>query len=70
MIVTDWIHAIAGFLILLGLTLGYDCGGNPLFLHKYFLFLPLFVGLNLFQFAFSVLSHGHHPEKAGCARDT
>jgi hypothetical protein len=53
MIVTDWIHSIAGFFIILGLILGFDCTGNPLFIHHYFLFLPLFVGLNLFQFGFS-----------------
>lgn len=54
MIVTDWIHTIAGFLIVLGLTLGYDCsGGNPLFVHHYFLFLPFFVGFNLFHFGFT-----------------
>ncbi|MCW5198840.1 DUF2892 domain-containing protein [Desulfobulbus sp. F4] len=53
MIVTDWIHSIAGFFILIGLALGVDCGHNPLFVHKYFLFLPLFVSLNLLQFGFS-----------------
>jgi len=54
MIVTDWIHSIAGFFIILGLSFGFDCnGGNPLFIHHYFLFLPLFVGFNLFQFGFS-----------------
>ena len=53
MIVTDWIHAIAGFFIIVGLTLGFDCGSNPLFVHPYFLLLPLFVGLNLLQFGFS-----------------
>jgi hypothetical protein len=54
MIITDLIHSIAGFFIILGLSLGFDCGGgNPLFVHHYFLFLPLFVGFNLFQFGFS-----------------
>lgn len=53
MIITDWIHSIAGLFIILGLSLGVDCGHNPLFAHQYFLFLPLFVGLNLFQFGFS-----------------
>ncbi len=54
MIVTDWVHSIAGFFVVLGLTLGYDCnGGNSLFVHHYFLFLSLFVGLNLFQSGFS-----------------
>lgn len=46
MIVTDWIHSIAGFFIILGLILA-------VFINHYFLFLPLFVGLNLFQFGFS-----------------
>jgi hypothetical protein len=55
MIVTDWIHSIAGFFIVLGLSLGVDCGSNPLFVHRYFLLLPLFVGLNLFQFGLSKL---------------
>ena len=50
MIITDWIHTIAGFFILLSMALGIDCGHNPLFVHKYWLFLTAFVGLNLFQF--------------------
>ncbi len=53
MVVNDWIHTIAGFFIVLSLALGVDCGFNPLFVHKYFLFFTLFVGLNLFQFGFS-----------------
>lgn len=53
MIVTDWIHSIAGSLIIIGLAFGFDCGGNQLFVHQYWLFLPLFVGLNLFQFGFT-----------------
>jgi hypothetical protein len=54
MIVTDWIHSIAGFFIIVGLALGFDCGGsNSIFVHSYFLFLPLFVGLNLLQFGFT-----------------
>ncbi len=53
MVVTDWIHVIAGFFIVASLALGVDCGGNPLFVHKYFLFFTLFVGLNLFQFGFT-----------------
>lgn len=53
MIVTDWIHTIAGFFIILTLALGVDCGPNPLFMHKYWLFGTLFVGLNLFQFGFT-----------------
>ena len=50
MIITDWIHAIAGFFILLSLSLGVDCAGNPLFVSRYWLFFTAFVGVNLFQF--------------------
>lgn len=53
MIITDWIHTIAGFFIILTLALGIDCGPNPLFMHKYWLFGTLFVGINLFQFGFT-----------------
>ncbi len=53
MVINDWIHVIAGFFIVLSLALGVDCGHNPLFIHKYFLFFTLFVGLNLFQFGFT-----------------
>ncbi|HID69242.1 MAG TPA: DUF2892 domain-containing protein [Desulfobacterales bacterium] len=50
MIVTDWIHTIAGFFILFSMALGVDYGNNPFFVHKYWLFFTAFVGLNLFQF--------------------
>lgn len=50
MVINDWIHSIAGFFIMLSLALGTDCGFNPLFVHKYFLFFTFFVGANLFQF--------------------
>ncbi len=53
MIITDWVHTIAGFFILLSMALGVDCGSNPLFVHKYFLFVTAFVGLNLFQYGFT-----------------
>ncbi|XCN72706.1 MAG: DUF2892 domain-containing protein [Candidatus Electrothrix aestuarii] len=53
MIVIDWIHSIAGFLVIMGLVLGFDCGGNPFFVHPYFLLLSLLVGLNLFQSGFT-----------------
>ncbi len=55
MIINDWIHTIAGFFILLSLSLGVDFEGNPLFMHKYWLFFTLFVGLNLFQSGFTKL---------------
>ncbi len=53
MIITDWVHTIAGFFIVLSMALGVDCGPNPLFVHKYFLFGTLFVGVNLFQYGFT-----------------
>jgi len=53
MVVNDWIHTLAGFFIMLSLALGVDCGHNPFFVHKYFLFFTLFVGANLFQFGFT-----------------
>jgi hypothetical protein len=51
MIVTDWIHAIAGFFILLSLALGVEA--SPLFMSKYWLWFTAFVGANLLQFGFS-----------------
>ena len=51
MIITDWIHVMAGSFILLSLSLGIEA--SPIFLSKYWLFFTAFVGLNLFQFGFS-----------------
>jgi hypothetical protein len=51
MIVSDWIHVMAGSFILISLSLGIE--GSPVFHSKYWLFLTTFVGLNLFQFGFS-----------------
>lgn len=51
MIITDWIHVIAGFFILLSLSLGIEA--SPIFHSSYWLFFTAFVGLNLFQFGFS-----------------
>ncbi|OEU50677.1 MAG: sulfurtransferase [Desulfobulbaceae bacterium S5133MH15] len=51
MVITDWVHTIAGFFILLSLSLGVEA--SPLFHSKYWLFFTAFVGLNLFQFGFS-----------------
>jgi hypothetical protein len=51
MIITDWIHSIAGFFILLSLSLGVEA--SPIFHSSYWLFFTAFVGLNLFQFGFS-----------------
>jgi len=53
MIITDWIHTLAGCFILLSLALGVDCAGNPLFLSRYWLLFTAFVGLNLLQFGFT-----------------
>lgn len=51
MVVTDWIHAIAGTFILLSLLLGVEV--SPLFHSKYWLIFTAFVGINLLQFGFS-----------------
>lgn len=51
MIVSDWIHVLAGSFILISLSLGIEA--SPVFHSKYWLFLTAFVGLNLFQFGFS-----------------
>jgi hypothetical protein len=48
MIITDWIHTIAGFFILLSLSLGVEV--SPIFHSSYWLFFTAFVGANLFQF--------------------
>lgn len=51
MIITDWIHTIAGFFILFSLSLGVEA--SPIFHSSYWLLFTAFVGLNLFQFGFS-----------------
>ena len=51
MIVTDWIHTLAGLFVLFSLALGVEA--SPLYHSKYWLFFTAFVGLNLFQFGFS-----------------
>lgn len=48
MIITDWIHAIAGTFILISLLLGAPA--SPLFHSTYWLFFTAFVGANLLQF--------------------
>ncbi len=48
MIVTDWIHTIAGFFIITSLILGAEA--SPAFHSKYWLLLTALVGVNLFQF--------------------
>ena len=51
MIISDWIHVLAGFFILISLALGVEA--SPIFHSKYWLLFTAFVGLNLFQFGFS-----------------
>lgn len=53
MIVTDWIHVIAGSFILISLALGGDIAANPLFVSRYWLLFTAFVGFNLFQYGIS-----------------
>ncbi len=48
MIVTDWVHAIAGSMILLSLAFGVPV--SPVFHSSYWLFLTAFVGANLLQY--------------------
>ena len=48
MIITDWIHTIAGSFIIISLLLGVEV--SPLFHSSYWLLLTAFVGLNLFQY--------------------
>jgi len=45
------VRIVAGFFILLSLTLGVSV--SPLFVSEYFLFFTAFVGLNLFQSGFT-----------------
>jgi hypothetical protein len=51
MIITDWIHTIAGTFILVSLALGVQA--SPFFHSAYWLWLTAFVGANLFQFGLS-----------------
>ncbi len=44
--INEWLRAIAGFFVVLSVALGY-------YVHPYFYFFTLFVGLNLFQSAFT-----------------
>ncbi len=46
MIITDWIHTIAGSFILISLALG-------IWVSPYWFFFTAFVGANLFQFGIS-----------------
>lgn len=71
MIITDWVHTIAGFFILLSLALGVEA--SPVFQNTYWLFFTAFVGANLFQFGFTkfcplamILKALGVPETRGC----
>ncbi len=45
------VRIVAGFFVLLSLSLGVEA--SPLFVSSYFLFFTAFVGLNLFQSGFT-----------------
>jgi hypothetical protein len=45
------VRIVAGFFVILSLSLGVDA--SPLFVSKYFLFFTAFVGVNLFQSGFT-----------------
>ena len=45
------VRIVAGFFILVSLSLGVEA--SPLFVSKYFLWLTVFVGANLFQSGFT-----------------
>lgn len=53
MIITDWVHVIAGSFILISLALGVDMVANPFFVSRYWLLFTAFVGANLLQYGFS-----------------
>ena len=46
MIVTDWVHVVAGSMILISLALGT-------WVHPYWYWLTAFVGANLLQYGFT-----------------
>ena len=51
MVILDWVHSLAGFFILLSLSLGVEA--SPIFHSRYWLLFTAFVGLNLLQFGIS-----------------
>ena len=74
MTVTDWIHAVAGFFILLSLAFGVEA--SPVFMSKYWLWFTAFVGANLLQFGFtkfcpmgSILKAVGIPECGSCCKE-
>ena len=46
MIILDWVHIVAGFLIMVSLALGH-------WVSPYWFLFTAFVGFNLFQFGFT-----------------
>ena len=46
MIITDWVHVVAGLFVMGSLALGH-------WVHPGWFFFTAFVGLNLFQFGFT-----------------
>ena len=53
MTTNDYVRAFAGAFVLISLALGVEA--SPLFVSKHFLWVSGFVGLNLFQSAFTGL---------------
>jgi hypothetical protein len=51
MTIENIVMAVAGFFVMLSLALGWSA--SPIFHHEYWLFFTGFVGLNVFQSAFT-----------------
>ncbi|MBI38273.1 MAG: sulfurtransferase [Leptospiraceae bacterium] len=69
------VRIVAGFFVLLSLSLGVEA--SPIFHHPYWLFFTVFVGLNLFQSGFttlcplaSILEKVGVKTEAACATET
>ncbi len=68
MTIERYIRIFAGTFVLLSLSLGVE--GSPLFVSRWFLAFTAFVGLNLFQSAFSrTCPMAWVLRKAGCRAD-
>tara|TARA_Y100001937_G_scaffold23899_1_gene34123 strand:+ start:142095 stop:142361 length:267 start_codon:yes stop_codon:yes gene_type:complete len=68
------VRIVAGFFVLLSLSLGVEA--SPVFHHQYWLFFTAFVGLNLFQSGFtswcllsSILEKAGIKTEAACGRE-
>ena len=74
MTTNEYVRAFAGAFVLISLALGVEA--SPIFISKYFLWMTVFVGANLFQSAFTGLcplvnilhKFGVKDEKASCSR--